>query len=230
MKYEYTCRYEDSAPYINKIITQLIKKNGGFINFLNIDEILSTATKNEFKSWAQKLLEMGYLEIWFNPQVVELANSLVYQGIVTKGSEIRETLQILQSDDTVWDYFSEGPYTFVKDYLNEIPNNNIPYMPVGGNMGTNLKEYLQKSYDDGNLLKYPLNEILIETMGSKIQFMVGDVKERGYSQKLSGNYWHLYSEKLGWHYGAGWAVFKIPLQHPAKPFMNWDESPFEVKE
>ncbi len=229
MKYEYTCNYETSLEYVNNLQMKLIKKSSAFDStmLINIAEALSTSTKKEFKSTVKTLFEKGHLEIWFNPQVVELANSLLTNEIVNKGSELKQTLELLQSEDAAWDFFEEGPNTLREDWLNVIPNNNIPYVPAGGRIGLELKNLLQKSYDDGTLLKYPINEILYKVMGNIEFFIVNDVTT---ALRLTRNFWSLYSAKLDWYYGAGWAVFKIPLQHPSKPFMNWYESPLEVKE
>ena len=104
----------------------------------------------------------------------------------------------------------------------------IPYDPAGASFGPEFAQMFQDRYDDGTLLEHPINEILIKGMGKGIQF---GIRGTEWSQEMTGTFWRLYSKEKNWYYGAGWSVFKIPLQHPSKPFMNWEiESPWEVKE
>jgi len=238
MRYEYTCNYETSLDYLSTIVSSSKKEQKILLDTFKNNGYLSVDTKKFFREMTQISFDIGDLEVWFNPLVVDLAKELLLKGIVTeKGTEIKETLQLLQDEDKAWDVFPEGGSDdFIRSYLNPLTSKNpynehlegIPYAPAGGSFGTGFANMLQERYDNGTLLEYHINDILLKGMGQDIQFRV---IETGWIQKMRGYIWRLYSGEKNWYYGAGWAVFKIPLQHPSKPFMNWElESPWEVKE
>ena len=236
MKYEYTCNYETSLEYLPTVVSSSKKAQEHLLSTLKRKDILHKTIQTTFQTLTEMSFEEGELEVWFNPLVVDLAKELLSNGKVEKGYEIKETLELLHDEDKAWEVFpEEGNTEFINSYLNPLVRKNpyndnlegIPYEPAGGRFGTVLGNLLQNSYDDGTLLKYPINEILLEGMGKGIQFRIIDTS---WSQEMKGNYWRLYSQERNWYYGAGWTVFKIPLQHPSKPFMNWNENPLEAKE
>ena len=236
MKYEYTCNYETSLEYLPTVVRSSKKGQEELLSSFKKKGYLSGDVTNTFRTLTEESFALGVLQVWFNPLVVDLAKELLLNGIVEKGYEIKGTLELLQDEDKAWEVFpEEGNTEFINSYLNPLVRKNpyndnlegIPYEPAGGRFGTIIGNLLQNSYDDGTLLKYPINEILLEGMGKGIQFRIIDTSG---SQEMKGNYWRLYSQERNWYYGAGWTVFKIPLQHPSKPFMNWNETPFEVKE
>lgn len=236
MKYEYTCNYETSLEYLPTIVSPKEKQQQYLLSTLKSKDTSNRTIRNTFELLTELSFQRGDLKVWFNPLVVDLAKELLLNGKVEKGYEIQETLQLLQDEDEVWKVFPEGGNAeFINSYLNPLASYNpytdnlegIPYRPAGGRLGVKLGNMLQNSYDDGTLLEYPINDILLKGIGKKIEFKTLTTLE---SQEMNGVFWRLYSNERDWYYGAGWAVFKIPLQHPSKPFMNWDESPFEVKE
>lgn len=236
MRYEYTCNYETSLEYLPTVISSSKKEQEHFLSTFKKKGYFSGEIKTSFETLTQFYFDEGKLEVWFNPLVVDLAKELLLNGMVEKGHEIKQTLQLLQDEDQAWEVFPEGGNPdFIDSYLNPLVRKNpytdnlegIPYEPAGGRFGAQLGNMLQDSYDDGTLLKYPINEILLEGMGKEIKFKIVGT---GWTQEMNGTYWRLYSQKKNWYYGTGWTVFKIPLQHPTKPFMNWETNPWEVKE
>jgi hypothetical protein len=237
MRYEFTCNYETSLDYLSTIVSSSKKEQKILLDTFKNNGYLSVDTKKFFKEMTQISFDIGDLEVWFNPLVVDLAKELLLNDKVTKGTEIKETLQLLQDEDQAWDVFPEdGSGDFIRSYLNPLTSKNpynehlegIPYAPAGGRFGAGFANMLQERYDNGTLLEYPINDILLIGMGNGIKFKIIDTYG---SQEMRGTVWTLYSQEKDWFYGAGWAVFKIPLQHPSKPFMNWElESPWEAKE
>ena len=234
MRYEFTCNYETSLEYLPTVISSSKKEKEYLLSKLKRKDIPDRTIKNTFETLAEMYFDEGELKVWFNPLVVDLAKELLLNDKVTKGHEIKETLQLLQDEDKAWDVFPNGPADFIEFYLNPLASYNpytdnlegIPYDPAGGRFGT-IAHMLQDRYDDGTLLEYPINEILLKGMGKGIQFRI---RGTSWSQEMNGTFWRLYSGEKNWYYGAGWAVFKIPLQHPSKTFMNWDSNPLEAKE
>lgn len=234
MRYEYTCIYETSLEYLPTVIIPSKKGQEEFLSKYKEKGYFSGDAKKTFETVAEEGFALGVLQVWFNPLVVDLAKELLLNDKVNKGHEIKETLQLLQDEDKAWDDFHDGPNDFIKSYLNPLASYNpytdnlegIPYEPAGGRFGAELGNMLQDRYDDGTLLEYPINDILLKGMGKEIKFKIAGTS---WSQEMNCTVWRLYSQQKNWYYGAGWAVFKIPLQHPSKPFMNWDESPLEAK-